>query len=270
MVCIHQVITYEISHPRLKKPWVVKDVHEVDGIKFVQVSKDCTGFCRFAKPIDADSIRDNVVLDSIRKTRNDRVFGLDGTSPGLFQTKLTAWQIRKAKERHKLQPGEASQVLKIDLPEIQHDGKSYGPLQMNVAKPSHPNGALLVELNVENLEYIKVAFEHEDINHSKERQKSEVGSSKKVRWYAKRNAYMAFLGPDSQSKTKCKTFKVSEHDDWNQIRESALAWVAKGGGDDEQEESDPEGDQEEESDMPGCSGGPAAADPENTEPNVLE
>ena len=76
--------------------------------------------------------------------------------------------MRKAKERSKLQPGDASHILQIGLPEIQHDGKSYGPLQMNVAKPSHPNGALLVELNGENLEYIKVAFELEDINHSKE------------------------------------------------------------------------------------------------------
>ena len=179
MVTIHQVITYEISHPSLKKPWVVKDVSDIEGITFVQVSKDCTGFCRFAKPIDADSIRDNLVLLNMQKLRNDKVFGIDRTMQGLFQTKLSPWQIRKAKQRYKLQPVPASQVLQIGLPEIQHNGKSYGPLQMNVAKPSHPNGALLVELNGENLEYIKVAFELEEINHSKERQKPEVGSSKK-------------------------------------------------------------------------------------------
>ena len=195
----------------------------------MQMSKDCTGFCRFAKPIDAGSIRDNLVLDKIKKLRNDKVFGIDVTMQGLFQTKLTPWKLRKAKERYKLQGGDVSQVLQIGLPEIQHDGKSYGPLQLNVAKPSHPNGALLVELTGENLEYLKVAFELEDINHSKERQKPEVGSSKAVRWYAKRNAYVAFLETESPAKMKCKTFKVSNHDDCNQARESALSWVAQGG-----------------------------------------
>ena len=225
MVTIHQVITYEISHPSLKKPWVVKDVRDIEGITFLQVSKDCTGFCRFAKPIDAGSIRDNLVLDKIKKLRNDKVFGIDVTMQGLFQTKLTPWKLRKAKERYKLQGGDVSQVLQVGLPEIQHDGKSYGPLQLNVAKPSHPNGALLVELTGENLEYLKVAFELEDINHSKERQKPEVGSSKAVRWYAKRNAYVAFLETESPAKMKCKTFKVSKHDDCNEVRESALSWV---------------------------------------------
>ena len=229
MVTIHQVITYEISHPSLKKPWVVKEVRDIGGRTFVQMSKDCTGFCRFAKPIDAGSIRDNLVLDKIKKLRNDKVFGIDVTMQGLFQTKLTPWKLRKAKERYKLQGGDVSQVLQIGLPEIQHDGKSYGPLQLNVAKPSHPNGALLVELTGENLEYLKVAFELEDINHSKERQKPEVGSSKTVRWYAKRNAYVAFLETESPAKMKCKTFKVSKHDDCNQARESALSWVAQGG-----------------------------------------
>ena len=229
MVTIHQVITYEISHPSLKKPWVVKDVCHIEGMTLVQVSKDCTGFCRFAKPSDADSIRDNVVLDNIKKVRNDRSFGIEGTMQGLFQVKHSAWKMRKAKERYKLQGGDASQVLQIGLPEIQHDGKSYGPLQLNVVKPSHPKAALLVELTEANLEYLKVAFELEDINHSKERQKPEVGSSKAVRWYAKRNAYVAFLETESPAKMKCKTFKVSKHDDCNQARESALSWVAQGG-----------------------------------------
>ena len=234
------------------------------------MSKDCTGFCRFAKPIDAGSIRDNLVLDKIKKLRNDKVFGLDVTMQGLFQTKLTPWKIRKAKERYKLQGGDASQVLQIGLPEIQHDGKSYGPLQLNVAKPSHPNGALLVELTGENLEYLKVAFELEDINHSKERQKPEVGSSKAVRWYAKRNAYVAFLETESPAKMKCKTFKVSQDDDWNQVRESALNWVAKGGEDDEQEEFDIEGEQQEDCAMHGCSSGLASAGPENKDPHISE
>ena len=236
----------------------------------MQMSKDCTGFCRFAKPIDAGSIRDNLVLDKIKKLRNDKVFGLDVTMQGLFQTKLTPWKIRKAKERYKLQGGDASQVLQIGLPEIQHDGKSYGPLQLNVAKPSHPNGALLVELTGENLEYLKVAFELEDINHSKERQKPEVGSSKAVRWYAKRNAYVAFLETESPAKMKCKTFKVSQDDDWNQVRESALNWVAKGGEDDEQEEFDIEGEQQEDCAMHGCSSGLASAGPENKDPHISE
>eukprot|EP00973_Karenia_brevis_P016153 2210271-Karenia_brevis.AAC.1 len=75
------------------------------------------------------------------------------------------------------------------------------------AKPSHPNGALLVELNGENMEYIKLAFELEDINHSNQRQKPEVGSSKRVRWFAKRSAYVAFVETDSPSKMKCSTFE---------------------------------------------------------------
>ena len=195
----------------------------------MQISKACTGFCRFAKPSDAGSIRDNLVLDKIKNLRNDKVFGIDVTMQGLFQTKLTPWQKRKAKERYKkLKGGDVSQVLQVGLPELQHDGKSYGPLQLNVAKPSHPNGALLVELTGENLEYLKVAFELEVINHSKERQKPPVGSSKAVRWFAKRNAYMAFLETGSPAKMKCKTFKVSKHDDCNQAMESALSWVAQG------------------------------------------
>ena len=109
------------------------------------------------------------------------------------------------------------------------DGMPYPACEINMLSTARRQHRVSVELTGENLEYLKVAFELEDINHSKERQKPEVGSSKAVRWYAKRNAYVAFLETESPAKMKCKTFKVSKHDDCNQARESALSWVAQGG-----------------------------------------
>ena len=81
---------------------------------------------------------------------------------------------------------------------------------------------------------------------------------------------MAFFESGSPAKMRCKTFKVSQDDDWNRVRESALNWVAKGGEDDAQEECDIEGEQQEDCAMHGCSSGLASAGPENEEPHIPE
>ena len=186
MVSVHKVTTYEVCHEGMNKPWVIKDVEYIDDIPFIQVSKDCAGFKRFAKPPDAESIRDNTLLDRIKKLRNDTSFRLVGN--------LNRYQKDKAKKRHAMQSSEEAKTLSVYLPEVQHDGKSHGPLQMKVVRAPNLHSHLVVGLSVKNLEYIKAAFASEVISQERKRVKPDVHleSNKEIRWNKHKHGYQAY------------------------------------------------------------------------------
>ena len=88
MVSIHKVVTYEISHPGMSSPWLTEaSCNTIDDKIFVTLDKSCSGFKRWAKPEDAENIRDHVTLDNIKTLRNDSLFGLQQTTA--FEAKLT-------------------------------------------------------------------------------------------------------------------------------------------------------------------------------------
>ena len=93
--------------------------------------------------------------------------------------------------QNKMKPRDDSKFVSLDMPAIQHDGKTRGPLKMLLLKTDDPRAAVQVELNVENLECIRAAFRNETIVKSKERPKPAYDSDKSVKWSCKRSAFIA-------------------------------------------------------------------------------
>ncbi len=73
MVSITTITTYAVSIEDMK-PWVVKEVQQVDGKTFVQLSKNQPGFCRLITN-QTEGLRDYVWLDNLKQLRNDHAFG---------------------------------------------------------------------------------------------------------------------------------------------------------------------------------------------------
>ncbi len=96
MVSITTITTYSASFEDMK-PWVVKEVQQVDGKTFVQLSKDQPGFCRLITN-QTKGLRDYVWLDNLKQLRNDHAFGT-GSQNTLFQTTQPQWKTRKLRHR---------------------------------------------------------------------------------------------------------------------------------------------------------------------------
>ena len=218
MVSVHKVTTYEICHEGMNKPWVVKDVEHIDDVPYIKVSKDCAGFKRFAKPPGADSIRDNALLDRIKKLRDDASFGLSGTL-------VNRYQRDKAKKRVAMQSSEESKIIMICLPEVVSSLGSVlaAPMEMKVLRSPNVHSTLVIELSVKNLEYIKAAFESEVISQQRIRVKPDVclGSDKQVRWNKVKGGYQAYRCHEA----KATKFFKAHHGDWESARNLASSWI---------------------------------------------
>ena len=96
MVSITNITTYAVSIEDMK-PWVVKEVQQVDGNTFVQLSKDQPGFCSLITN-QPKGLTDYVWFDNPNELRHDHPFRTRSHTT-LFHTTQPHWNTRPPSHR---------------------------------------------------------------------------------------------------------------------------------------------------------------------------
>ena len=140
-------------------PWTVNDIHTVDGVDFVHLSKKDNGLNRFVTGKQGGALRDSNFLDILKKHRNIAMLTCK-QEINAFGVVAAPTPYRSRQMRASNREGEQPEVLELDLPEVVCEGETAAAITMKVKAPSSDIKAdgICVELTVQNLNYIRVAM----------------------------------------------------------------------------------------------------------------
>ena len=230
MVSIKVITSFEVTADGMPYPWVIKNVMDLDGKKFVTLDKNSTGFSRFVTSENKYALyrltKENW-LEGVKSKRNQKQQGVLPT-----MGKPSIWQARRSKERAKLAgTSGSSKWVALDMPAVTHDGTTVEACTINVAKAEHANSNVAVELDMDTLHYCRIAL-LQHCNQKKEacednQAQSEIPSSRQLKWSKKRKAFLATAEHENPT-CKIKTFKVVNDGDILKVRDVAMAWIAFG------------------------------------------
>ena len=247
-VSIQKIIT--VNGGSLKRsPWTLQTVEEIDGHTFVPLKKIDQGFCRFVTG-SSKGLFELGWLDELRKLRTTAQRATE--SGGLF-----AEPGARPKRRRKVTAAAVPEpsYITVDLPAFEYEGGKVDAISMLVKAEPMTFTHISVELDPDNLAYIRHALLASGIPAKKRAKPPHDGVYHKVRWLTRRHGWQARRGPD-QSRTKF--FKVGKQDDElgvADVRDLAKRWAdgdddsgSAGVSDSEEtgprEDSDRSGDQE--------------------------
>ena len=169
------------------RPWIVHGLEQLEGRDFAPLDKRDTGLSRFVLGVSQKNpLKDYTFFDDLRQHRNQNTLGLNMPKPA----NSCAW--RKAKVA--MQVGvQESDVVELQRPAVEVDGEMMAATVVRVKRPKNFNERVLIEFDAETLRYIRLAIiaggKRADARTRPMR--IETGAGPRVRWVARREAYLA-------------------------------------------------------------------------------
>ena len=185
------------------RPWIVHGVEQLEGRDFAPLDKRDTGLARFVLGLSQKNpLKDHTFFDDLRQQRNQLTLGLN------MPAKQGSRQWRKARVTMAVGVQE-SDVVELPRPALEVDGERMDATIVRVKRPKSFNERVLIEFDAETLRYIRLAIiaggQRADARTRPMR--IETGAGPRVRWVARRNAYLA-----KRESGASKHFKLSGDD----------------------------------------------------------
>jgi hypothetical protein len=214
--------TTSIMSDELKVPWVVQDLEIIEGVEFISLVKDDTGFSRFV----SGSTRGIFNMTFMNQMKKLRTTALTGVRDGAFEDCApTRWQNELLKQRCK--DHGLPDFVEITIPECEHDGHRVPARRMKVKSSVDDAAALCVELTADNLACIRAGMLASMKEAKQEDSPGKVINTKAVRWRGERNAFLAARSCSSEGKLEYKTFKLTGDSDKEECMEHAYKWARR-------------------------------------------
>jgi hypothetical protein len=214
--------TTSIMSDELKVPWVVQDLEIIEGVEFISLVKDDTGFSRFV----SGSTRGIFNMTFMNQMKKLRTTALTGARDGAFEDCTpTRWHNELLKQRCK--DHGLPDFVEITIPECEHDGHRVPARRMKVKSSVDDAAALCVELTADNLACIRAGMLASMKEAKQEDSPDKVINTKAVRWRTDRNAFLAARSCSSEGKLEYKTFKPTGDSDKEECMENAYKWARR-------------------------------------------
>ena len=206
----------QVQCPESKAAWVITDTETISGVEFVTLNVGDSGFAKFIAG-SQHGIRNCQFLSDMKKMRLDStcasvnasasaLFGDSSSdSPASQNTEYIAKRQRK-QVVDTASKGVMPSWIEMALPDIDVDGGEVVPgitLKVKPALKSH--APLTVELNVQNLTYIRAAC-IKSLDAISTPPRARVGDNK-VRWRNDRHGWLAIRHGDGITEQKGQTTK---------------------------------------------------------------
>lgn len=209
-------------------PWVVDECTTVDGIEFVALKRNDTGFVRYILGKSNMTLRDYIFVDEMRKARNKVRFEmLTAEEKSLFSDrKPSQYELRKKKHEARLLADDisATPILEVPLPKVTYKDVTYEAHRMKMLCTDSPNTGVSIEFTKENLQYVRAAVLHFG-KYTAKRSRTRGMPSKGLHWVKSRGYFRLNMEKDGTKSTMVVRPRSLQEHDLDEAQEAAIEFM---------------------------------------------